>query len=76
MQIVYIYDIIIFGYLLQQGTLTMPNGDYVEGTFSGLWGDEVKLSGNYNKFAEEGPPPSLTRFDNLFWHHCQIYLKH
>ncbi|XP_071823129.1 alsin-like isoform X4 [Apostichopus japonicus] len=44
-----------------KGTLTMPNGDYVEGNFNGLWGDEVKLTGNFNKFAEEGPPPSLTR---------------
>ncbi|KAJ8020140.1 Alsin [Holothuria leucospilota] len=44
-----------------KGTLTMPNGDFVEGSFNGLWGDEVKVNGTFSKFAEEGPPPSLVR---------------
>lgn len=32
-----------------QGTLTMPNGDYIEGSFSGVWGTSLKISGSYYK---------------------------
>ncbi|XP_035248403.1 alsin isoform X3 [Anguilla anguilla] len=32
-----------------KGTLTMPNGDYFEGTFSGVWGTGLKVSGSYYK---------------------------
>uniref|UniRef100_A0AAR2ILX6 VPS9 domain-containing protein n=1 Tax=Pygocentrus nattereri TaxID=42514 RepID=A0AAR2ILX6_PYGNA len=28
-----------------KGTLTMPNGDYIEGSFSGVWGTGLKISG-------------------------------
>ncbi|XP_072539652.1 alsin [Salminus brasiliensis] len=32
-----------------KGTLTMPNGDYIEGSFSGVWGTALKISGSYYK---------------------------
>ncbi|XP_036395976.1 alsin isoform X2 [Megalops cyprinoides] len=32
-----------------KGTLTMPNGDYFEGTFNGVWGTGLKVSGSYYK---------------------------
>ncbi|MGH0117624.1 UNVERIFIED_CONTAM: hypothetical protein FKN15_041816 [Acipenser sinensis] len=32
-----------------KGTLTMPNGDYFEGTFSGEWGTGLKVAGTYFK---------------------------
>lgn len=32
-----------------QGTLTMPNGDYIEGYFSGEWGSGIKITGTYFK---------------------------
>ncbi len=36
-------------YLFLQGVLTMPNGDYIEGSFSGVWGTGLKMSGSYYK---------------------------
>ncbi|XP_049743812.1 alsin isoform X1 [Elephas maximus indicus] len=32
-----------------KGTLTMPNGDYIEGFFSGEWGSGIKITGTYFK---------------------------
>ncbi|XP_052414804.1 alsin-like isoform X1 [Carassius gibelio] len=32
-----------------KGVLTMPNGDYIEGSFSGVWGTGIKMSGSYYK---------------------------
>ncbi|XP_043097175.1 alsin isoform X2 [Puntigrus tetrazona] len=32
-----------------KGVLTMPNGDYIEGSFSGIWGTGLKMSGSYYK---------------------------
>ncbi|XP_061082643.1 alsin isoform X1 [Conger conger] len=32
-----------------KGTLSMPNGDYMDGTFSGVWGSGLKVSGSYYK---------------------------
>ncbi|XP_028835447.1 alsin isoform X2 [Denticeps clupeoides] len=32
-----------------KGTLTMPNGDFIEGSFSGVWGSGLKISGSYYK---------------------------
>lgn len=32
-----------------KGVLTMPNGDYIEGSFSGVWGTGLKMSGSYFK---------------------------
>ncbi|XP_071484586.1 alsin-like [Diadema antillarum] len=36
-----------------KGTLTLPNGDVLEGTFNGLWGDGVKINGTFNKGMQE-----------------------
>lgn len=38
---------LLFGFT--QGTLTMPNGDYIEGYFSGEWGSGIKITGTYFK---------------------------
>ncbi|XP_060049477.1 alsin [Erinaceus europaeus] len=35
--------------LTGKGTLTMPNGDYIEGYFSGEWGSGIKVTGSYFK---------------------------
>ena len=32
-----------------QGVLTMANGDYLEGSFSGEWGSGLKVAGSYHK---------------------------
>ncbi|XP_016127037.1 alsin-like isoform X2 [Sinocyclocheilus grahami] len=32
-----------------KGVLTMPNKDYIEGSFSGVWGTGLKMSGSYYK---------------------------
>lgn len=32
-----------------QGTLTMANGDYLEGSFGGEWGSGLKVTGSYFK---------------------------
>lgn len=32
-----------------QGVLTMANGDYLEGSFSGEWGSGLKVTGSYFK---------------------------
>ncbi|XP_012870384.1 PREDICTED: alsin [Dipodomys ordii] len=32
-----------------KGTLTMPNGDYIEGYFNGEWGSGIKITGTYFK---------------------------
>ncbi|MEQ2164877.1 hypothetical protein GOODEAATRI_011231 [Goodea atripinnis] len=34
---------------LTKGILTMPNGDYLEGSFSGEWGAGLKVTGSYFK---------------------------
>ncbi len=37
---------------LFQGTLTMPNGDYIEGHFSGSFAEGIKVNGMFHKSAE------------------------
>ncbi|XP_077175277.1 alsin isoform X2 [Paroedura picta] len=32
-----------------KGTLALPNGDYIEGAFSGEWGSGIKITGTYFK---------------------------
>lgn len=32
-----------------QGVLTLANGDYLEGSFSGEWGSGLKVAGSYFK---------------------------
>nr|XP_006820146.1 PREDICTED: alsin-like [Saccoglossus kowalevskii] len=38
-----------------KGVLRLPNGDFIEGTFTGLWGDGIKVNGNFNKAPLETP---------------------
>lgn len=35
--------------LSPQGTLTMANSDYLEGSFNGEWGSGLKVTGSYFK---------------------------
>ena len=33
--------------------MTLPSGDFMEGTFNGLWGDGVKVNGMFSKGNQE-----------------------
>ena len=35
-----------------KGTLTLPNGDYIEGSFNGTFSDGVKVNGTFHKSAD------------------------
>lgn len=44
------YRKIVFFFLYSlKGTLTLPNGDYIECLFSGEWGSGIKITGTYFK---------------------------
>ena len=36
-----------------QGTLTLPNGDFIEGTFNGSFTEGIKTNGTFFKAAED-----------------------
>ncbi|XP_033628839.1 alsin-like isoform X1 [Asterias rubens] len=38
-----------------KGLLRLPSGDVIDGSFSGLWGDGVKVNGTFRKAAEVTP---------------------
>lgn len=42
--------------LLLQGILTMPNGDSLDGQFSGEWSSGLKVVGTYTKPGIDKPP--------------------
>ncbi|XP_054064557.1 alsin isoform X2 [Rissa tridactyla] len=47
-----------------KGTLTLPNGDYIEGIFSGEWGSGIKITGTYFKpslYENEKDKPKALR---------------
>uniref|UniRef100_A0A8C5P1U9 Alsin Rho guanine nucleotide exchange factor n=1 Tax=Jaculus jaculus TaxID=51337 RepID=A0A8C5P1U9_JACJA len=52
-----------------KGTLTMPNGDYLEGYFSGEWGSGIKITGTYYKpslyESDKDRPKVLRKLGNL-----------
>uniref|UniRef100_A0A8D0KN05 Alsin Rho guanine nucleotide exchange factor ALS2 n=1 Tax=Salvator merianae TaxID=96440 RepID=A0A8D0KN05_SALMN len=52
-----------------KGTLTLPNGDTIEGTFSGKWGSGIKITGTYFKPSlydhEKDQPKTLRKLGNL-----------
>ncbi|XP_072473393.1 alsin [Notamacropus eugenii] len=52
-----------------KGTLTMPNGDYIEGLFNGEWGSGIKITGTYFKpslyESEKDRPKVLKKLGNL-----------
>ncbi|XP_060639153.2 alsin isoform X1 [Anolis sagrei] len=52
-----------------KGTLTLPNGDTIEGSFSGEWGSGIKITGTYFKPAlydpEKERPKRLRKLGNL-----------
>ncbi|XP_042314207.1 LOW QUALITY PROTEIN: alsin [Sceloporus undulatus] len=52
-----------------KGTLTLPNGDTIEGTFSGEWGSGIKITGTYFKPTlydhEKDRPKRLRKLGNL-----------
>ncbi|KAM9123499.1 alsin [Pangshura tecta] len=52
-----------------KGTLTLPNGDYIEGLFSGEWGSGIKITGTYFKpslyDSEKDRPKALRKLGIL-----------
>ena len=36
--------------------MTLPNGDYIEGSFSGTFSDGIKVQGMFNKAAQNDSP--------------------
>ncbi|EMP24334.1 Alsin [Chelonia mydas] len=52
-----------------KGTLTLPNGDYIEGLFTGEWGSGIKITGTYFKpslyDSEKDRPKALRKLGNL-----------
>ena len=38
-----------------QGVLTLPNGDYFDGTFDGKWGDGISMTGKFYKCFNQHP---------------------
>ncbi|EPQ02701.1 Alsin [Myotis brandtii] len=51
-----------------KGTLTMPNGDYIEGYFSGEWGSGIKITGTYFKpslYESDKDKPKVLKLGNL-----------
>ena len=46
-----------------KGVLTMPNGDYIEGSFSGLWGDGIRITGTF--FKSESQPDARASVGRL-----------
>ncbi|KAL6088841.1 hypothetical protein STEG23_000702, partial [Scotinomys teguina] len=51
-----------------KGTLTMPNGDYIEGYFNGEWGSGIKITGTYFKpslYESEKDKPKALKLGNL-----------
>ncbi|NWI12528.1 ALS2 protein, partial [Crypturellus soui] len=52
-----------------KGTLTLPNGDYIEGLFSGEWGSGIKITGTYFKpslyESEKDKPKALRKLGIL-----------
>ncbi|XP_017452006.1 alsin isoform X2 [Rattus norvegicus] len=55
--------------LCGKGTLTMPNGDYIEGYFSGEWGSGIKITGTYFKpslyESDKDRPKAFRKLGNL-----------
>lgn len=37
-----------------KGVLTMPNGDYIEGIFTGQWGNGIRINGAFHKLEAGG----------------------
>ncbi|XP_005373242.1 PREDICTED: alsin isoform X2 [Chinchilla lanigera] len=51
-----------------KGTLTMLNGDYIEGYFSGEWGSGIKITGTYFKpslYENDKDRPKILKLGNL-----------
>nr|XP_033800782.1 alsin isoform X2 [Geotrypetes seraphini] len=51
-----------------KGTLTMPNGDYIEGLFNGEWGSGLKVTGTYCKpslYGSDKEQPRALKLGNL-----------
>ncbi|XP_050015203.1 alsin isoform X2 [Alexandromys fortis] len=51
-----------------KGTLTMPNGDYIEGYFNGEWGSGIKITGTYFKpslYESDKDKPKALKLGNL-----------
>jgi len=49
-----------------KGVLTLPNGDFIDGTFYGKWGDQmgIKVNGIFSKYLNQGKSDSSTTTNN------------
>ena len=50
------------GVFVCQGTLTLPNGDFIEGTFTGQWGEGIRVNGTFHKTETTGPTSRSPRY--------------
>ncbi|XP_020613011.1 alsin-like [Orbicella faveolata] len=44
-----------------KGVLTMPNGDYIDGTFTGQWGNGIRINGTFHKLEATGKASNSPR---------------
>ena len=51
------------GLVCFQGTLTMPNGDFIEGTFTGQWGEGIRINGTFHKLETTGTTSKSLRYN-------------
>ncbi|XP_065655109.1 alsin isoform X2 [Hydra vulgaris] len=42
-----------------KGVLTLPNGDFIDGTFFGNWGESIKVNGTFSKFSNPLKPSGI-----------------
>jgi len=40
----------------------MPNGDFIEGTFTGQWGDGIRVNGTFHKLETTGTTNRSSRY--------------
>lgn len=61
--------------LFIQGVLTMPNGDYIEGTFTGQWGEGIRINGTFHKLEATSTVRTSPRFVATLnvQHNCWLF---
>jgi len=60
-----------------QGVLTLPNGDYIEGQFSGSFSDGIKVNGMFRKAAVDHTMDNrlVCSVNNLPFPKCVLQFK-
>lgn len=44
----------------------MPNGDFIEGTFTGQWGDGIRVNGTFHKVETTGTNKRSSRYTTYY----------